>query len=401
MKITAVRTIVAAALGLALFALGAPAQGPPQATAQEPVPLPAPAHSAAALAPAVLDQMLAPIALYPDPLLAQILMAATYPLEIVEAHRWLQDSDNAGSSGDALVAALTKQPWDPSVKSLVAFPQILAMMDGNLDWTERLGDAFLADQAAVSDAIQRLRLRAASAGTLNSTQQEVVTTTPQDITIEPAMQDDVYVPVYNPQQAYGAWPYPGYPPYYFPDYFDDVIVGGIGFGWIRVTRVAPLWGWGRWDWPRHQIDIDRGRFGELNGHHVPTTDIWQHDPDHRHGVAYRNPQVQARFAASARVPEATRELRGFPGTVTTTERRTVRSAAAGTRAGLPRAAAAPGPRPPPVFESFGNGAAARAQAERGRTSRMTMPSFRQAAPQRSVPSGDGRGAVTPPGSGRR
>ncbi|WP_052719555.1 DUF3300 domain-containing protein [Paraburkholderia fungorum] len=344
--------------------------------------------------------MLAPIALYPDPLIAQILMAATYPLEIVEAHRWLQDPNNAALSGDALAAALTNQPWDPSVKSLVAFPQVLAMMDGNLEWTEQLGDAFLADQAAVSNAIQRLRQRAAAAGTLNTTQQEIVTATPQEITIEPAMPDVVYVPVYNPELIYGVWPYPGFPPYYFPGYFDGVIVSGIGFGWIGVTVVAPLWGWCRWDWPRHHIDVDRGRFGELNGHHVPTTGVWQHDPDHHHGVPYRNPQVQARFAASARVPEATRELRGFPATVTATERGAVPFGGAGGHTVLPRAAVGPEPHLPPVFESFGNGANVRTQAERGRASRMTMPSFQQATPQRGMPSGCGGGCFEPSGGGR-
>lgn len=383
MKITVIQTIVMAALSAALLTSAALAQTPPQ------VPEPTPAQSPPALAPSALDQMLAPIALYPDPLVAQILMAATYPLEIVEAHRWLQDPNNAALRGDALATALTNQPWDPSVKSLVAFPQILAMMDGNLDWTERLGDAFLADQTAVGNAIQRLRQRAAAAGTLNTTQQEVVTTTPQEITIEPAMPDVVYAPVYNPDLVYGVWPYPAFPPYYFPGYFDGVIVGG--FGWIGVTVVAPLWGWCRWNWPRHHIDIDPGRFGELNGHHVPSTGIWQHNPDHRHGVPYRDPQVQARYSASARVPEATRALRGFPGPTTATERGAAPFGGAGLHTIVPRTAVAPQPHVPPVFESFGNGADARTQAERGRASRMTVPSFQQAAPQRGMSSGGGRG----------
>lgn len=381
MKTRAVRTIILAGLGAALFALGARAQTP------QPIPAPAPvsaqAQSAAALSPAALDQLLAPIALYPDPLVAQILMAATYPLEVVEAHRWAQDPDNATLSGDALAAALADEPWAPGVKSLVQFPQVLAMMDGNLDWTERLGDAFLAEPAAVSDSIQRLRQSAAAAGTLKTTQQQVVTTTPQDITIEPAAPDVVYVPVYDPALVYGVWPYPGFPPYYFPGYFDGVIVGG--FGWIGVTVFAPLWGWCRWDWPRHHIDIDRGRFGELNGHHAPASGIWQHDPDHRHGVPYRNAQVQARFGASARVPDATRELRGFPDQAMPTGR-----------------GGALAPRIPPVFESFGNGENVRAQAERGRASRMAMPSFGQGAPMmRGMPPGGGGGRAMPSGGGGR
>src|SRR5580698_9318133 len=133
-----------------------------------------------------LDQLTAPIALYADPLLGQILMAATYPLEVVEAHRWLQDPANAALKGDQLVAALQQQSWDLSVKSLVPYPQILQMMDSDLDWTERIGDAFLGQQQAVMDSIQRLRKRAAGAGALTSTPQQTVSTEDQDIQIEPA-----------------------------------------------------------------------------------------------------------------------------------------------------------------------------------------------------------------------
>ncbi|MCY0853576.1 DUF3300 domain-containing protein [Cupriavidus sp. D39] len=154
--------------------------------------------------PEVLDQILAPIAQYPDALVSQILLAATYPLEVVQADQWLQDPANAALSGDQLAAALDRLPWEPSVKSLLRFPQILRLMDGNRDWMERLGDAFLADQAGVMDSIQRLRHRAKAAGGLSSTPQAVVTTQVSAIEIEPARPDMVYIPVYDPQLVYGV-----------------------------------------------------------------------------------------------------------------------------------------------------------------------------------------------------
>jgi hypothetical protein len=270
-----------------------------------------------------LDQTLAPIALYPDPLVAQILTAATYPLEIVEADRWLQQPVNAALQGSQLSDALAPQPWDPSVKSLVPFPQVLAMLDDNLEWTERLGDAFLASQPAVMDSIQRLRQRAQAAGTLQSIPQETVSQLGQDIMIQPPAADTVYVPVYDPTVAFGAWPYPGYPPYAFPNDFYGAVAGPFGFGWVSVAIVVPLWGWGHCDWHRHQIDLDRGRFAALNRHHAPPGVVWTHDPWHRHGVPYGDPVVQRRFAANAgvanaaaadtRLPHAAPGVAGTPG----------------------------------------------------------------------------------------
>ena len=147
-------------------------------------PQPVPAVDASPLTAEQLDRLVAPIALYPDPLIAQILMAATYPLEVVEADRWLQIPGNAALKGDALIAALQQQHWDPSIKSLVSFPRFLHTMDANLDWTEQLGDAFLARQANVMDAVQRLRQRAQAAGSLASTPQQTVSTEDQEIAIE-------------------------------------------------------------------------------------------------------------------------------------------------------------------------------------------------------------------------
>src|SRR5881628_604562 len=178
-----------------------------------------------------LDQMLAPIALYPDSLLSQILMASTYPLEVVEAARWSRA--NPSLKGDQAVQAVTQNSWDPSVKSLVAFPQILMMMDDKLNWTERLGDAFLAQQQQVMDTVQNLRQKASAAGNLTTNDQIRVDQQGQSIVVEPANPQVIYVPYYNPMVIYGPWWWPAYPPVYWgpwPGYF----IGpgfGVGFAW--------------------------------------------------------------------------------------------------------------------------------------------------------------------------
>ena len=184
--------VVAATAGDAQ-ALPAAQQGPGAATQTAPL-----------LTPERLDQMLAPIALYPDELLGDILMAATYPLDVVEAARWRQDPRNASLKGDQLIAALQQQNWDPSVKSLAPFASILRMMDAKLEWTERLGEAFLADPKAVMDAVQRLRRRAQIAGRLVSGPQEIVQTAQGEITIEAPTPEIIYVPVCDPSLIYGS-----------------------------------------------------------------------------------------------------------------------------------------------------------------------------------------------------
>lgn len=310
--------------------------------------------------PEQLDQLLAPIALYPDELLSKVLMAATYPLEVVEADRWLQDAHNASLTGDALSQALLGQPWDPSIKSLVPFPRILNMMDNQLGWTERLGDAFLADQAAVMDSVQRLRHRAAAAGNLNPSPQQSVTTDGDAIEIQPAAPDTVYVPVYAPL-VYGPWPYPIYPPYYFPEFFAGFVVGDIGFGWWGVPVILPLWGWSHFDWHHHGIGIDPGRYGYWNhGHPAAGGSTWTHDPYHRHGVPYADSAVRERFGSAA-TPRAGPELRGYP------------AAPTGSPASRERAPAPVTERPPATFESYGRGQDVRQEAERGRQSRTSTP----------------------------
>jgi Protein of unknown function (DUF3300) len=204
---------------LALLALpmAAQAQSPAPQPAQTTTPLPA-QNDQQLLKPEELDALVAPIALYPDTLLSQILMASTYPLEVVQAERWVQA--NKKLKGDELKSAVDKQGWDDSVKSLVATPSVLEMMNSKLDWTQKLGDAVLAQQPDVMDAIQRLRTKAQANKKLESNQQQDVTVkqveNKQVIVIEQKDPNTVYVPYYNPSVVYGGWPYPTYPPYYFP-----------------------------------------------------------------------------------------------------------------------------------------------------------------------------------------
>ncbi len=348
------------------------------AAAQSPSPAPQ-AEAAAQLTPEQLDPMLAPIALYPDGLLADILMAATYPLEVVEADRWLEDPHNASLKGEQLTAALEQQSWDPSVKSLVPYPRILHMMDSKLEWTERLGEAFLADAAAVMDSIQRLRHRAGSAGVLVSGPQAVVTTAEPEITIEPPSSETVYIPLCDPSLVYGAWPYPAYPPDYFPDFFGGAAIGAFGCGWISAPIIGPLWGWRHWNWRRHRIDIDREKFAALNGNRAPIGDgVWGHDPSHRHGVPFRDPGLSARFAGATASPERRRAFRGYPTGA-------IPQIYAVPRVGpMPGGAQAPAKgvvappvvrHVPPAFESFGRGADVRIQSERGFSSRMSAPTM--------------------------
>lgn len=239
---------------------------------------------------AEVDQILAPIALYPDDLLANVLMASTYPLEVVEAARWMEKPENADLKGDALARALDDEDWDPSVKSLTAFPDVLEMMSENLDWTRKLGDAVLADQARVMDRVQFLRDKADAAGHLESNEYRKVSNRRVDdedyYYIEPAEPDVVYVPVYEPTVVYGGWWHDDYPPYYWPladDYYYDGYYWGIG------VAIAPaLWDWSRPRWHRHYIHINPKKYNRLRHrrHKKFNSNRWRHDRHHRRGVRY-------------------------------------------------------------------------------------------------------------------
>jgi len=265
-----------------------------------------------------MDALLAPIALYPDELLSQVLMASTYPLEVVEAARFVQQ--NPGLKGQALDNALQDKTWDPSVQSLTAFPQVLAMMSDKLDWTQQLGDAFLANQGQAMDTVQRLRARAQAAGNLKNTPQQRVLVQQQNIVIEPAQPDYVYVPVYNPTIVYGPWWAPAYRPWFWyppPIYgypaIGGVIAAGIIFGsaWVITSN---HWGWARPVWGSRSIavNVDNNRLFDRPQFRDRYHDgNWQHMPEHRRGVAYRDPGVRGRYQQyDSRAVDARRDFRG-------------------------------------------------------------------------------------------
>jgi hypothetical protein len=213
-----------------------------------------------------LDALLAPIALYPDPLLTQVLMASTFPVQVVQALRWLDNPTNKTLQGDALAKALDSQNWDPSVKSLVPFPVVLAMMGDKADWTEQLGWAVTVQQQDVLDSVQRLRRQAQAAGNLQSTPQQVVTMetsaqpeAPQTIVIQPADPQVVYVPSYNPTQVFGAWPYPAYPPVYLPPppgyAFGSALATGLAFA-AGAAVIGSLWNVGYPNWGRGYMNVN-------------------------------------------------------------------------------------------------------------------------------------------------
>jgi hypothetical protein len=251
------------------------------------------------------------------------------------------------------------------------------MMDGQLDWTESLGEAFIADPAAVTESVQRLRRQALVAGKLRSNAQQVVTDQDGVITIEPANAQTVYVPDYEPAVVYGAWPYPDWPPYYYPDYFEACVFDDFGYCWFGEPVIVAFWGWNRWDWHGHRIDIDRGRFTTLNHGRPPVGGAaWQHDPAHRDGVPYQSQAMRQHYSGAS--PDALRSDRGYP------------TGAAGPSRTTPgvRLPGEPSPpltrRPAPTIESYGPGDVVRTQAERGQASRTSTPSYQ---PRGGAPSG--------------
>ena len=289
------------AIGLALLMLAAPAR------AQEGV-----------FSKEQLDQMLAPIALYPDSLLSQVLMASTYPADVTEAAKW--SKANPSQKGDAAVKAVESKGWDPAVASLVAFPQALAMMAEKPEWVQTVGDAFLAQPEAVMDSVQRLRASAQSAGNLKSNEQQkvIVEQAPQTqqtiIKIEPAQPQVVYVPVYNPTVVYGPWPYTAYPPYYWPTpgyAFGNALVSGIAFGTgIAITNAI----WGGFDWGRRDVDINVNRYNNINVNRqldVKQNNVkWEHNAGNRKGVPYRDAKSREKFDRTVAGADDRKEFRG-------------------------------------------------------------------------------------------
>jgi hypothetical protein len=308
------------------------------ATPATPVPAPVGAQPVATTYTAAqIDQWVAPVALYPDNLLSQVLMASTYPSNVLQAVQWSQD--NPTMQGDPAVQAVASQPWDPSVKSLVAFPALLSLMGENPQWVQDLGNAFLAQPQDVMDSVQKLRAVAQQTGTLKSSPQQKVTTTTiapppattnntstttvvepapttQIIKIESADPNVVYVPTYNPNTVYGTWPNTSYPPVYLPptpgQQFTNSYMNGLGYS-LGVATTWALFSSIDWDddyhhhdddWDRggyhgggnNNIDIDVNNYNHFSNQHLDGKNLnWQHNPTFRNNVPYPNNNVAQRF----------------------------------------------------------------------------------------------------------
>ena len=264
---------------------------------------------------AQLDQMLASIALFPDPLLAQVLMASTYPADVALAAEWAFANRNL--KGDDAVKAVQNEPWDPSVQSLVAFPQVLAMLAEKPEWVQNLGDAFLAQPGDVMDSVQYLRAKAKAAGNLATNEHQVIAVEPappppqvvvvnapppptQIITIAPANPQVIFVPVYNPVWAFGPWWHPGFPPWFFPP--------PPRWGWSAGWNSGFWWGfgigasaalWGGVNWRTRDVNINVNRWNSINiNNRIDSRDRdvnWRHDARNRHGVPYRDAASRDRF----------------------------------------------------------------------------------------------------------
>ncbi|HEY3276631.1 MAG TPA: DUF3300 domain-containing protein [Syntrophorhabdaceae bacterium] len=346
-----------------------------------------------------LDQMLAPVALYPDALLAQLFMAATYPLEVVEADRWAKG--NKGLKGDALNAKLDKQTWDQSVKALVSFPDVLAMMSEKLDWTQKVGDAFLAQQKQVMDTVQKLRSKAYAQGKLTTTTQQKVVVKEQVIEIVPSSPTVVYVPAYDPAVVYGPWWYPAYPPYpvYPPGAMMATSMVSFGLG----VAVGAAWssGWGSCNWHTGDVNVNVNKNVNVNNTNIHNTNVqtnkWQHDPDHRKGVAYRDNGSAQKYGQTPRGnADARQNYRGFDdksgqtrpssnqkgpnsgaGSAKTGSQASYGQKNAGKGAGMDSRQPSRQTSQPSAFEGVDHGAQKTAMnSERGRTSRESMSASR-------------------------
>jgi hypothetical protein len=292
---------------------------PPAKPAATPAAAPAATPDKPPMTAAEIEAVVAPIALYPDSLLSQILMASTYPLEIVQAQRWAKA--NSKLSGDALAKELETQPWDPSVKSLVQFTQVLDMLSEKLDATVKLGDAFIDDQKAVLDAVQRLRAKAKNQGNLETTKEQtiIVEQAPETkievIRIEPSNPQVVYVPTYNPTVVYGSWPYPAYPPYSYPPPSGYWTGAAVGFGTGLALGAAWGYAWGHCNWGGGNCDIDvnrntnfnqainrnnyQNKINQTSRNRTAGDKTFNHDPSHRQGVAYRDQRTNQKFGGSS------------------------------------------------------------------------------------------------------
>jgi hypothetical protein len=274
------------------------AQAPPAAEASD---------EAQKLPPDQLQSLVAPIALYPDPLLAQCLVAATYPLDIVAAQQWVDKNKNL--KGEELTKALEKEPWDPSVQSLAEMPDALKRMSENIAWTQDLGDAFLAQQSDVMDAVQALRKQAKDSGKLESSEQQKVETTTVEnktvIEIQPASTQVVYVPQYNPVAYWPAPPYP-YPPVYYPPYYPGQALVSFGVGMAVGAAISGGWGYGcGWHGGGNTVNINNNNNFNRNSNRTNNVNRsgnsqWQHNASQRGGAPYKDKATANKYGGGAR-----------------------------------------------------------------------------------------------------
>ena len=316
--------------------------GPASVRAQEAPSTPAVATEEAAvrIPPDELDSLVAPVALYSDPLLAQVLVAATYPLEIIQLQQWL--GKNPGLEGDALAEAVAEQPWDPSIQSMAALPDLVNRLADDIQWVTELGNAFLTNQADVMDAVQRMRAKAKDKGALETNEQQVVSTEVIEqttvIVVEPADPEIIYVPSYNPTYVYPPPVYP-YPPVYYPPYNPG--------GAFVAFSVGVMWGAAIWGgscchcgWGHSNVNININNNFNRNSNINVGGGNWQHNSAHRGGTPYSNKATASKYGGSAR------------GDSMSSRQATARQqASTGTRAGGPsagtsnRAAGSAGSRP--------------------------------------------------------
>jgi hypothetical protein len=385
------RAVLCAALLLAPAAKLLPAQQPPE--------LPPPGQ---ALEPNQLDDLVAPVALYPDPLLSQILVASTYPLELVQVSQWL--ARNPGLVGAALTQAAEQQNWDPSIQALVVFPDLVKRLNQDITWTTNLGNAFLAQQADVMDAVQRMRLKAEQAGKLSSTSQQTVSTTNDsgrpEIVIEPANPQIIYLPQYDPAYIWGPPLYYPYASWYYPGaYF------GFGVGIPMGFYFGGGWGgWGGWGWSPgwgghtiivnngfiHRYNFNASRGGSLNG-----TSAWSHDATHRQGVPYSNAALANQYRGAARQNLQTRAPAGQ------TQARGAGSQAGAERVGNRQVAPSAPSKNGSAFGGVQEGGAARTQSDHGFSSLGPARSGGGSAPSRGGGGGGGGGSRGGGGGGHR
>ncbi|WP_341939538.1 DUF3300 domain-containing protein [Marinimicrobium sp. C2-29] len=338
------------------------------------------AHSQADdnLSQAELNQMLAPVALYPDTVLSHLLIASTYPLEVVQAERWA--SQNTHREGDDAVNAVDHKNWDPSVKALVAFPDLLERMAEDLDWTQSLGEAFLYDEAAVLATVQDLRQRAYEAGNLRTTEHQEVVRQKQTIIIEPRVSEVIYIPYYDTRVVYGPWYWHNYQPvrWHHPSHG----YWHAGVFWSHGTRISSHFYFSSFHWSNHHVVV----VDIHSGHHRPRfhsgrsvvryrdAKRWHHSPTHRRGVEYRRATVRKQYATPARQERSHRIHSGGGNRAQGLEHRMKERSRASTDNRRAHADHAAGRKQPSVNRQHG-----RDQDQHSRMERRTLPDRQERA----------------------